>query len=88
MNEKVGRFFKALSHPLRIEIVKQLYDGATCVCNINNNIKSSQANISKHLKILKESGVLQSEKVGMFQYYRLSDEKVKEIVDLVEKIVK
>lgn len=54
MIENTSDVLKALAHPVRIQILKQLYDGPICVCHINENIDYSQANISKHLKIFKK----------------------------------
>lgn len=80
------RIFKALGHPIRYKIVKFLYDGPKCVCKLNENIEFSQANLSQHLKILKEAGIVSSEKVGMNIHYRISNEKIKDIIDSVDKL--
>lgn len=81
------RVFKALGHPIRYKIVKFLYDGPKCVCKLNENIEFSQANLSQHLKVLKEAGILTSEKVGMNIHYRISNEEIKNIIDNVDKFV-
>lgn len=81
------RIFKALGHPIRYKIVKFLYDGPKCVCKLNENIEFSQANLSQHLKILKEAGILLSEKIGMETHYRISSEEIKKIIDSVDKFV-
>jgi ArsR family transcriptional regulator len=81
------RIFKALGHPIRYKIVKFLYDGPKCVCKLNEDIEFSQANLSQHLKILKEAGILSSEKVGMNIHYRISSEEIKNIIDSVDKFV-
>lgn len=83
--EKSVKIFKALGHPIRYKIVKFLYDGPKCVCKLNENIEFSQANLSQHLKILKEAGILSSEKVGMNIHYRLSSEEIKNIIDSVDR---
>lgn len=79
------KIFKALGHPIRYKIVKFLYDGPKCVCKLNENIEFSQANLSQHLKILKEAGILVSEKIGMSTYYKISSEKIKNIIDSVNE---
>lgn len=85
MNEQESvKILKALGHPIRYKIVKFLYDGPKCVCKLNEDIEFSQANLSQHLKILKEAGILSSEKVGMNIHYRISNEKIKNIIDLVD----
>lgn len=79
------RIFKALGHPVRYKIVKFLYDGPKCVCKMSENIEFSQANLSQHLKILKEAGILSSEKVGMNIHYRISNDEIKSIIDCVDR---
>jgi Predicted transcriptional regulators len=81
------RIFKALGHPIRYKIVKFLYDGPKCVCKLNEDIEFSQANLSQHLKVLKEAGILASEKVGMNIHYRISNDEIKNIIDSVDKFV-
>lgn len=81
------RIFKALGHPIRYKIVKFLYDGPKCVCKLNEDIEFSQANLSQHLKILKEAGILSSEKIGMNIHYSISSEEIKNIIDSVDKLV-
>lgn len=87
MDEKTSEILKAIAHPVRIKIIKQLYDGPICVCNLNKNIDYSQANISKHLKILKSAKIVESTKEGMYRYYKLTNSKVMEIIYLAEEIV-
>jgi DNA-binding transcriptional ArsR family regulator len=81
------KVFKALGHPIRYKIVKFLYDGPKCVCKLNEDIEFSQANLSQHLKILREAGILSSEKIGMETHYRISSEEIKDIIDNVDKFV-
>jgi len=86
--EKSIKIFKALGHPIRYKIVKFLYDGPKCVCKLNEDIEFSQANLSQHLKILKEAGIVSSEKVGMNVHYKISNEEIKNIISSVDKFVK
>ncbi|OPJ63444.1 ArsR/SmtB family transcription factor [Clostridium oryzae] len=81
------RVFKALGHPIRYKIVKFLYDGPKCVCKLNEDIEFSQANLSQHLKILKEAGILSSEKIGMNMHYSLANDEIKSIIDSVDEFV-
>ncbi|MGE5628119.1 MAG: ArsR/SmtB family transcription factor [Solirubrobacterales bacterium] len=82
------RIFKALGHPIRYKIVKFLYEGPKCVCKLNENIEFSQANLSQHLRILREAGILSCEKVGMETHYRISSDEVKDILDSVDQYAK
>lgn len=81
------KIFKALGHPIRYKIVKFLYNGPKCVCKLNEEIEFSQANLSQHLKILKEAGIVSCEKVGMNIHYRLSSNEIKNIIDSVDKFI-
>jgi DNA-binding transcriptional ArsR family regulator len=81
------KIFKALGHPIRYKIVTFLFDGPKCVSTINNEMEYSQANLSQHLKLLKDAGILESEKIGMEIYYRISNEDIKKIIECVAKCV-
>ena len=82
------RIYKALAHPIRIKIVRTLRDGPLCVCTLNENLEFSQSNLSQHLKILKDSGILKSEKDGIRIIYSIKDDEVKTLLDITEKIIR
>lgn len=87
MNKKIyetlAEYLKALSHPTRIKIVKYLKEGERCVCEIFPYLGEEQSNISRHLAALKRAGILSSRKEGVSVYYRVQDENVFKILDLV-----
>ena len=66
-----ARVFKALAHPTRLFIVDQLSSGELCVCRINEMIDADMSTISKHLSVLRNAGILSSEKRGANVFYRL-----------------
>ncbi len=78
--------FKALAHPTRLKIIKRLWQGEQCVCHLNEDIEFSQANISQHLKILKEARIVSSNKKGLYQYYQIRNDKIKNMIELAEHI--
>lgn len=80
--------FKALAHPIRIKILKKLAEGEVCVCEINEDIEFSQANLSQHLKILKDAKIVEAEKRGMFIYYKIKSRKVMDLIRFTEDIYK
>lgn len=82
------KIFKALGHPIRLEIVKKLLEKEKCVCELQGDVEFSQSNLSQHLKILKNSGILSSEKKGLNVHYRIKREEIIEVINLVEKLVK
>jgi len=81
------KIFKALGHPVRFKIMKFLCDGPKCVCKLNEKFEYSQANLSQHLRILKDAALVKSEKVGLEMHYRLYNDNIKNIVDYAEKYV-
>lgn len=86
MYEKTNEVLRAIAHPVRITIIKKLYKSPACVCNLNKDINYSQANLSKHLRILKNANIVECKKEGMYRYYKLTDEKIIEIIKLAEEI--
>ncbi|HYM52174.1 MAG TPA: metalloregulator ArsR/SmtB family transcription factor [Candidatus Dormibacteraeota bacterium] len=64
----------ALADPVRLSIIRQLASapGAVCACDFTECCTVSQPTVSHHLKVLREAGVLTSERQGTFIYYSLS----------------
>jgi ArsR family transcriptional regulator len=85
--DKSGRFtariFKALSDPVRLEIVKFLRTGEKCVCEIVPYLEIPQPLVSRHLKIMKDSGLVKERKEGNRRVYSVSDPQVFAILDAV-----
>ena len=66
--EKKAQIFKALSNPVRLEIMDFLADGEKCVCEIVENLNYEQPHISKSLIKLKEAGLIKDRKEGLNVY--------------------
>lgn len=64
---------KALSDPNRVKIVKMLQHKLMCVCEIQEALHISQSNVSKHLKILEEAGLVDFKKDGLWVNYLVTD---------------
>jgi len=67
------KVMKALSDPNRVKIVKLLQQKMMCVCELQAALRISQPNVSKHLKILEASGLIESRKDGLWVNYFLAD---------------
>ena len=67
------KVMKALSDPNRVKIVKLLQQKMMCVCELKAALRISQPSVSKHLKILEESGLVESQKDGLWVNYFLAD---------------
>ena len=63
--------FKALAHPVRLEITERLLEGEYCVCEIAEWFPFDRTTISKHLSILRNAGVIADRKEGLNVYYSL-----------------
>ena len=73
MDEMV-EIFKTLSDITRIRILNLLNQGELCVCDIMNVLALPQSTVSRHLAILKTSGLISSRKEGLWHYYKLNQE--------------
>ena len=67
-----AKIFKALGHPSRLLMASALKDGEKCVCDLQRLIGDDMSTVSKHLSILKEAGVVLTDKRGTNVYYRLA----------------
>ena len=71
--DKASRALKAMAHPLRLKILCTLGDEEICVQDIVGKVGTSQSNISQHLAILRDKGILASRKDANKVYYRVGD---------------
>jgi len=69
--EKQAEIAKAVAHPLRIAVVNFLKDGEQCVCDIAAHIGAERSNVSRHLAVMVNAGVLEYRKEGLKVIYRL-----------------
>lgn len=75
-DELLGRIadvLKAMADPTRLKILHALYSDERCVSEILEEVGSSQANVSKHLTVLKRAGLVDSRREGTNVYYRIID---------------
>ena len=81
--------FHALSDPIRLEILAYLQEGEKCVCEIVPHLNLIQPLVSRHLKILKDAGIIKCRKDGTKRMYSIVDSRVYNIVDtLTSDLVK
>jgi ArsR family transcriptional regulator len=74
--ELIARRFRALGDPLRVRIVDLLRDEELSVNSLAEQLGAGQQNVSKHLAVLTDSGILARRKDGTHVYYRIADEAV------------
>ncbi|MDQ0792168.1 helix-turn-helix transcriptional regulator [Streptomyces sp. B1I3] len=72
--ETLAKVFKALGDPVRLRLLSMIASragGEVCVCDLTPAFDLSQPTISHHLKLLKQAGLIDSERRGTWVYYRL-----------------
>jgi len=83
--------FKALSDPIRIRILKLLKKKTMCVCELTSVLKIGQSNMSHHLRILKEAGLINDKRNGLWVDYELShgeyNKYATEILKTISKVL-
>lgn len=85
--ETRARVFKALGHPSRLAIIDDLAGGERCVCELNESVDADISTVSRHLAVLKNAGILSSEKRGNQVFYRLECPCITSFYDCVEKVI-
>ncbi|EID56361.1 ArsR/SmtB family transcription factor [Saccharomonospora xinjiangensis] len=74
--------FKALGDPVRLRLLSLIAshaDGEACVCDLTGAFELSAPTISHHLKVLRESGLVESERRGTWIYYRVRPEALRSL---------
>jgi DNA-binding transcriptional ArsR family regulator len=74
--ELIARRFRAIGEPMRVRLLDRLRDGEATVGQLSDALSASQQNISKHLAVLADVGILGRRKEGNHVYYRVVDEGV------------
>lgn len=84
--ERASRSLKAMSHPLRIKILCTLGDKEVSVQDIVERVGTSQSNISQHLAILRDKGILASRKDANRVYYRVGDTRTLRLISMMRDV--
>jgi DNA-binding transcriptional ArsR family regulator len=81
--ELIARRFRALGDPLRVRLLDLLRDGELTVNALADQLGAGQQNVSKHLAVLADTGMVARRKDGTHVHYRIADEGV---FDLCEQV--
>ena len=84
--ERASRSLKAMSHPLRLKILCTLCDKEISVQDIVERVGTSQSNISQHLAILRDKGILASRKDANRVYYRVGDGRTLQLISMMREV--
>jgi ArsR family transcriptional regulator len=86
--EKQAEIAKAIAHPLRIAIIDFLKDGEQCVCDIAEHIGSERSNVSRHLSVMANAGLLEYRKDGLKVIYKLKFICIVDFFSCVSSVLK
>jgi len=78
---------KAMAHPTRLHILDILSRGEACVCHLTTILKLRQPNISQHLMVLREAGLVRDRRDGVVVYYRLADDRTAQVIALTREML-
>ncbi len=78
--------FKALADPTRLKILECVKNGEKCICEIIPYTGKSQPNVSTHLKVLKNAGIIKDRKDGTRIMIKASNNEIYKIIEQVKKI--
>jgi len=79
-----------LAHPVRLQLLDVLArnEGRVCVCDLEASVPVKQPTVSHHLRILREAGLVESEKVGQWVYYRIRRDSARALRDRVQQVLR
>ncbi|MEU3227058.1 metalloregulator ArsR/SmtB family transcription factor [Streptomyces sp. NPDC006976] len=84
----LAKVFKALGDPVRLRLLSMIASragGEVCVCDLTPAFDLSQPTISHHLKLLKQAGLIDSERRGTWVYYRLLPETTDHLAAILSR---
>jgi len=86
--ERQAEIAKAIAHPLRIAVVNFLKDGEQCVCDIAEHVGSERSNVSRHLSVMLNAGLLEYRKEGLKVIYKLKTPCILDFFSCVSHVLK
>ena len=81
--DQVANYFRVLGEPMRLKLLNVLRKGERCVQDLVDESETSQANVSKHLKVMLQAGILAKRNQGTQSFYRVTDDLIFELCNLV-----
>lgn len=86
-SELYAKFFSGLANPTRFKIVETLLEGEKTVTDLVDTLGASQSQVSNHLACLKWCGYVSCRQEGKFIYYQVTDQRIREILNLAKMVV-
>ena len=84
--ENLSSLLKSISHPIRLKILCLLQEKELTVGEIRDEVETTNANISQHLSILRNQGIIDFRKDSNFIYNRIADERITELMKIMRTL--
>ncbi|OGO09672.1 MAG: transcriptional regulator [Chloroflexi bacterium RBG_13_60_9] len=78
---------QTLANPKRLEVISLLRDGEKSVTELTEAMQIGQANLSQHLGLMRQKGIVVARREGLNIYYRLSNSKIIQACDLMRQVL-
>jgi ArsR family transcriptional regulator, arsenate/arsenite/antimonite-responsive transcriptional repressor len=78
---------RAIADPMRQRIVELLAGEQLCTCHLVEELQATQTNVSNHLRVLREAGLVVSEQAGRYTYHRLLPDRIAELSTGLDSLV-
>ena len=83
---RVSAILKAIGHPTRLRILERIAERVLCVSDLEEALGLRQANVSQHLAVLRDRGLVIAERRGNMTCYYLADPRIAEVIALMQDI--
>ena len=84
--EKIAAMLKTMAHPIRLKILCLLEEKELSVGELREVVKTTNANVSQHLNILRNQGIISFRKDANFIYNRIGDPKILELIRTMRQL--
>lgn len=84
--EVISKLLKSMSHPIRLKILCLLQEHEMSVGDIREQVKTTNANVSQHLNILRSQGIIDFRKDANFIYNRITDQRILELIQKMRNL--
>jgi DNA-binding transcriptional ArsR family regulator len=85
--ERMARSMRAIAHPLRLKMLCVLGEHELSVQDVVEAVGTSQSNVSQHLAILREKGILKARKNANRVYYSVSDQRILQLLLTMREVL-
>lgn len=83
--QQAAELLKSMAHPMRLRILCLLAKQEACVNDILEQVETTQGNVSQHLAILRDEGILKTHKIANRVYYSIANQNALNILDILRR---